>query len=127
MVALLAEPLEVALDAAGNHVEVEPAVAELVERRGHLGEQPGRDEARSVPRGAPSPSIGMNQSKRGSGRCAGLFRSSASAITTATKLRRGCVRRNVGAGETIAPPGARPAGLEASALQEQTQARQQQH
>ena len=41
-----AEPLEVTLDPAGHHVDVEPPAADLIERRRHLGEQAGRDESR---------------------------------------------------------------------------------
>ena len=46
LVAGLAEPLEVALDTAGDHVQVYPTAADLVESGGHLTEQSGRYEAR---------------------------------------------------------------------------------
>jgi hypothetical protein len=40
-----AEPLEVSLDPAGHHVEVEPPATDLIECGGHLREEPRGDES----------------------------------------------------------------------------------
>src|SRR5206468_6254555 len=44
VVDLLAEALEIALDSTRHDVEVDAAVAYLIESGHHLGEEPGRDE-----------------------------------------------------------------------------------